>query len=470
MLIPADEQQGLKPSFLRENRELMLKELTPNCNSPDSPQTLEQLMRNLKKWFFVFRDRLNRMPRMLPLEGLSRWLNDYQVMEIEVPGQYTGNRAPIPEMHERIQSFLPDIEIVRRNRIGCRRITVRGHQGNTFKFLLQSSPASSPGCFSRSEERTWMLMGHLNRILEKNKSARRRGLRLHHPVIVPLTTKLRLVQEVPDYVSIEDVYFEFCASRGINADNQLLRFWHLINQEGQSRLNAYHSLANSTPHSLLKDYLSKRSISWNELYMIRKQFSVQTALFGLVCHLLNIGDRSLHNICIALNSGDMFQHDFRPVFHRNGSFARDSTRAMPMRLSRNLQSFFTPFGIEGTIANTITVAAHALAEQQEWFENVLKLFIRDELVAWQSHKAGVFDLQLAQNETLLRATIENCVQSSGKLLEELSPNLRALMEQQQQDANRRELPLLNEKVIQLIRTARSPDVLSQLDPTMIPWF
>jgi phosphatidylinositol kinase/protein kinase (PI-3 family) len=51
----------------------------------------------------------------------------------------------------------------------------------------------------------------LNRFIEKHKETRRRNVSLSTPVIIPLGGRMRLIQQDSAFVSLADVYANYCS-------------------------------------------------------------------------------------------------------------------------------------------------------------------------------------------------------------------------------------------------------------------
>lgn len=75
--------------------------------------------------------------------------------------------------------------------------------------------------------------------------------------------------------------------------------------------------------------------------------------------MLLIGGRTPYKILFARASGKTFQIDFYPVYDQRGMLER--SEPVPFRLTRNLHTFFTPFGIEGVFVSAMAAAAQVRA-------------------------------------------------------------------------------------------------------------
>lgn len=76
---------------------------------------------------------------------------------------------------------------------------------------------------------------------------------------------------------------------------------------------------------------------------------------GLLSHMLLVGSRSPNKLLIAKASGKIHQLEFYPNY--NSQCLLERNESVPFRLTRNLTSLFTPYGVEGWFVSTLTAAA-----------------------------------------------------------------------------------------------------------------
>jgi transformation/transcription domain-associated protein len=73
--------------------------------------------------------------------------------------------------------------------------------------------------------------------------------------------------------------------------------------------------------------------------------------------MLCIGGRTPYKTLLARASGRVWQADFSPQYSDRG--ALDRVESVPFRLTRNLHTFFTPFGVEGLFVSALAAGAEA---------------------------------------------------------------------------------------------------------------
>jgi phosphatidylinositol kinase/protein kinase (PI-3 family) len=545
-----------------------------------TPTTVLELIAALKKWtqlvgqntkiFATINNHNSNISRptitstsLLPLEVVSGYLVDIHTVEVEIPGQYvteslaTGYqqgpqlqnmssqyfdasvgddcdlREPFTEQHERLQCFQPDMELIRRNMLLCRRVTMRSHSGKTYPFLVTSVPNSESTCYGRSEDRLWSLVTHLNRILDRNPNSRRRALRIHAPIILPLSQRIRLINEhVNSYESLENVFSDYCKSQmHIEPEQMLSEYWNIMKSlleqnkeqyvmmehdkaEAQMKLDIYSKLSEKIPNDILTKSMTQRArSSWNQLFQMRKRFTTQLGVFALLEHLFSVRNVGVEKILLSQDTGDLFRMDLRAEFDADTGRLRNDNK-VPFRLSRNMEHFVSPFGMEGTLLNTMSVAAHALNKNRTHVRSLLQLFVRDELIAWQSIYCGSISDKFSMDEQLLKSTVNANVEDDIlQKLDDLAPSTVTLLPSTsgllvpgtpiirmysnngpiQQPvaptANGTDVVMngtapqpqvaptlptneqvLNAKISELIYAAKQVDNLSQMAPSMFVWF
>lgn len=78
--------------------------------------------------------------------------------------------------------------------------------------------------------------------------------------------------------------------------------------------------------------------------------------------MLLLGGRAPPKILFAKDTGRVLQSDLMPVYNEKGMLER--VEAVPFRLTRNMFTFFTAFGVEGVFVAALANAAQALLHKQ----------------------------------------------------------------------------------------------------------
>lgn len=76
---------------------------------------------------------------------------------------------------------------------------------------------------------------------------------------------------------------------------------------------------------------------------------------GLLCHLLYLSGRAPAKILFAKDTGRVHQLELLTMYSDKGLL--DRSEAVPFRLTRNMATFFTSFGVEGIFLTAMVNAA-----------------------------------------------------------------------------------------------------------------
>ncbi|KAJ3171894.1 hypothetical protein HDU87_008212 [Geranomyces variabilis] len=431
-----------------------------------SKPNLAQLVERFRDWRDKLEILLDSRPRRQYLEQFSHWLAEFEYQkfeDIEVPGQYFLMRDNNKDF-VRIERFESGVDLIR-GYIAChRRVTIRGHDGSFYPFSVQH-PAQR---HCRREERIMQLFRILNSVLERRNETRRRNISFHLPIVVPLAPSVRLVEDDPSYITLQEVWEQYCATKQQHKDVSIMysinRLRDVYSSEECARrgkmdkvevLNLKAELLEDIatkfmPETILTKYMSKTLTSYGDLWTMRKQFTHSLASNTFMTHVLSVGQRSPHKISISRNTGNIWFSDLLPGLAATTSLFANS-EPVPFRFTPNIQHFLTPIGVEGVFATSLQAIGRALTEPNYELEDYLSIFVRDELVTWQSivRKPPASEAQLRettlQNVDLIlkRTAALACKEEREKGLELCEP--------------------ANQTVLDLISNAVNPHKLCQMD-------
>ncbi|KAJ0977267.1 hypothetical protein J5N97_012741 [Dioscorea zingiberensis] len=180
--------------------------------------------------------------------------------------------------------------------------------------------------------------------------------------------------------------------------------------------------------------------------------------------------RSPNKILFAKNTGKIFQIDFHPAYDANGMI--EFNEPVPFRLTRNMQAFFSHFGVEGLIVSAMCAAAQSVVSPKQthhiWHQ--LAMFFRDELLSWSWRRplgmpsstiaaSGIGQLDFEQKVT---TNVEHVI---GRI-KGISPQYFTEEEESTTDPPQS----VQRGVTDLVEAALSPRNLCMMDPTWHPWF
>ncbi|KAJ8545743.1 hypothetical protein K7X08_018326 [Anisodus acutangulus] len=464
--------------FVREYKQDFERDLDPD-SAATFPATLSELTERLKHWKNVLQSNVeDRFPAVLKLEDESRVLRDFHVVDVEVPGQYFTDQEVAPDHTVKLDRVAADIPIVRRHGSSFRRLTLIGSDGSQRHFIVQTSLTPN----ARSDERILQLFRVMNRMFDKHKESRRRHICIHTPIIIPVWSQVRMVEDDLMYSTFLEVYENHCARNDREADLPITFFKEQLNQaiSGQIspdavvdlRLQAYNEITKSfVTESIFSQYMYKTLLNGNHMWAFKKQFAIQLALSSFMSFMLQIGGRSPNKILFAKNTGKIFQTDFHPAYDANGMI--EFNEPVPFRLTRNLQAFFSHFGVEGLVVSAMCGAAQAVVSSKQsqhlWYH--LAMFFRDELLSWSWRRplgmplapvVGAGSLNPVDFKQKVATNVENVI---GRI-NGIAPQYISEEEENGMDPPQS----VQRGVAELVEAALTPRNLCMMDPTWHPWF
>ncbi|XP_008795100.2 transformation/transcription domain-associated protein-like [Phoenix dactylifera] len=462
--------------FVREYKQEFERGLDPESTAT-FPATLSELTKRLKHWKNVLQSNVeDRFPAVLKLEEESKVLRDFHVVDVEIPGQYFTDQEVAPDHTIKLDRVGSDIPIVRRHGSSFRRLTLIGSDGSQRHFIVQTSLTPN----ARSDERMLQLFRVLNKMLDKHKESRRRHLSIHTPIIIPVWSQVRMVEDDLMYSTFLEVYEINCARHNREADIPITLFKEQLNQaiSGQVspeavlelRLQAYNEITKTVVNdNIFSQYMYKTLPSGNHLWTFKKQFAIQLALSCFMSYILRIGGRSPNKILFAKNTGKIFQTDFHPAYDANGMI--EFNELVPFRLTRNMEAFFSHFGVEGLIVSAMCAAAESITspKQSQHIWHHLAMFFRDELLSWSwrrplgNHSAplvgGINPMDFQQKVT---TNVDHVI---GRI-RGIAPQSVSEEEENSTDPPQS----VQRGVTDLVEAALAPSSLCMMDPTWHPWF
>ncbi|KAM3383848.1 hypothetical protein ACQJBY_008479 [Aegilops geniculata] len=463
--------------FVKEYKQDFERDLDPD-SATTFPSTLAELTERLKHWKNILQSNVeDRFPAVLKLEEESKVLRDFHVVDVELPGQYFTDQEVAPDHTVKLDRVGPDIPIVRRHGSSFRRLTLIGSDGSQRHFIVQTSLTPN----ARSDERMLQLFRVLNKMFDKQKESRRRHLAIHTPIIIPVWSQVRMVEDDLMYSTFLEVYEINCARHNREADSPITIFKEQLNQaiSGQVspeqvvelRLQAYNEITKSIVNdNIFSQYMHKILPTGNHLWTFKKQFAIQVALSCFMSYMLQIGGRAPNKILFAKNTGKIFQTDFHPAYDPNGLI--EFNELVPFRLTRNMQAFFSNFGVEGLIVSAMCSAAQSVIspKQTQHIWHHLAMFFRDELLSWSWRRPlGIPSVPVAAgmiNPLDFQQKVIHNVDHVINRIKSISPHYLA----DEEESTTEPPQSVQRGVTELVESALSSRNLCMMDPTWHPWF
>ena len=470
---PLTTDNGQLPQTSQMNVTLFAENLPPGplksafeSDFVTSKPNLHEYVARLRRWRDRYEESLDKRPRLQHLEHCSHYLVEFQHQkfdEVEIPGQYL-RLEDNNSNFVRINRFLPEYGLLRSNGMCNRRITILSNKGSLHSFAVQLPSAR----YCRREERIFQLLRLLNTVLERKIQTRKRGLTFNVPTAVPISPQLRLLTYDESFISMQDIYERHCKQVGIGKDDPIIAWVEKMRStwDGGSYRRTNVDFANlrmelleeisvkMISDKILTQFMTMSMSSPSDLWIMRKQFTLQMAATMFLTYILFISARYPGRIHISRSNGVVIMSDMVPTFSPQAPHFK-SPDPTPFRLSPNIQHFIGPIGIEGLLASSFMALGTALTSSEHGLEDYLSIFVHDEVRFWFSgmqhqskHLEPTIDL-VRQNvfEVVKRARLMSCRFGQDKA--SITP--------------------LNQAVLDLINYASHPSKLALQDPTWMPW-
>ncbi|XP_077270304.1 DNA-dependent protein kinase catalytic subunit isoform X2 [Temnothorax americanus] len=358
------------------NKEIADYECEIRALDPNNRDTARDGIRRLK-------ERLNKSFRKSTryeskLKDYSPFLHEYVGRSgggIEIPGQYTGDREPVPRYHVRIARFEPQVEVMQSLRKPIR-IGMMGDNGREYKFLVKFGEDLT---IDRGLQQLYSTM---NRTLRNDPGCRQRRLAIDTYEVIPLSSSFGLIQWIEDTKSLDDLV-KFTLSN--NEKNRLTeiciryakwikdaaptkqritdRYKVSLSKYSQQEVTEYMKrLISKTRPTALRDAFNMISPSPECFVTLRRNFVASYATMCAAHWLAGIGDRHLQNTLVHIATGRCLGIDFGHAF---GSGVRAPIpELVPFRLTPQILELLRPFTERDLLATIMTHTMRALRDDR----------------------------------------------------------------------------------------------------------
>ena len=332
-------------------------------------------------------------------------LNNGRSAAVELPGQYAGDRRPEPALHVTIAGFAPHVQVMSSLR-KPKAITALGNDQKEYKMLVKT------GEDLRLDQRVQDLFAIMNDVLAGDAVCRRRGLRLDTYAVTPMSSGLGVLAWLPhsttlkSIVTARDEGAAFAAARKHWEEWQLARWRQWVAHDRTKRLASIdeqqiqgpfftEGLAALSaddmalqmreaeaciPEDALRASISERCASADAFLAVRRAFAASFATLSMANFILGVGDRHLDNWLFLQDSGRVAAIDFGAAFGMGLNMP--IPELMPIRLTRQLRSFFAPLDTTGLLAHDMVHALTALRRGREALLPTFAVFVNEPIAEW----------------------------------------------------------------------------------------
>ena len=281
-----------------------------------------------------------------------------------------------------------------------------------------------------------------NTYLSKQKETARRNLQFTLPRVVSLSSEVRMVEDDSSSLSLLDIYRQTmrklsavkaqiesspkqatlllseagdlplaryfdriqmaCLASGADARTQV----RLANKQLFTELFK-HITSSLLPKNILKDWALFTYADPTDYFHMRKQFTAQIAIYGLlehICCLTRLNPDQFYlsqssGICQTIrlkfdvneNSAPATQSSSILSFYQQiGEFSTD--KPVPFRLTPNIVEFITPVGVHGLLSSIKIAMSRCLVQPQYHFTWILRAILKDEILTCVNRRVNCFHI------------------------------------------------------------------------------
>jgi len=208
----------------------------------------------------------------------------------------------------------------------------------------------------------------------------------------------------------------------------------------------------------------------------RTKFTMSSAVWSAVGHVIGLGDRHSENILVDTSSGECVHVDFDCIFDKGQNLPRPEV--VPFRLTSNMLDAFGPTGSDGMYSGCLTAAMGTLRSNRDTLLSVLEPFLKDPVIDWKRHRAQQKHGKSgsSHNETVAAKRSIQVINGRLQGIYNLgNPNMKKIKRTDgysvnQEDETSNILPLSVEgQVRKMISEATSSENLVQLYVGWMPW-
>ena len=369
---------------------------------------LSEFILKIKNWIKSIESYLNSLPKkQLLMDERFKFVTQFcsKTSDIELPGEYLIPRST--NYYIKISRFLPWYDLVEKYGSYSRRISIRGHNGKVYPFLISNEATYYYEC--RKEEHVMQLMRMVNTYLSKQKETASRNLHYNLPRVVSLSAEVRMIEDDFSALSLLDIYKSRKANE--SADLPLNHFFEALksasntNSSGINLVDIFKSIsANYVPRMHLRDWASLTYTDATDYFSFRKTFSTQLAMYNFAEYVFCLTRLNPEQFYLSKDTGlcENIRLKFDILEQQQTSAATqpstnnpikliqefNTKQLVPFRLTPNLAEFMTIFGINGLYSSVFISIARCLSQAQYNFSWLLRAVIKDEILNFITKKVS----------------------------------------------------------------------------------
>ncbi|XP_063237602.1 DNA-dependent protein kinase catalytic subunit-like isoform X2 [Bacillus rossius redtenbacheri] len=333
------------------------------------------------------------------LSDFSPWLGEFQASkftdEIEVPGQYTGDKRPLPHLHAKVISFGKTVRVQQSLRRPVR-LTVNGSDAREHGFLVKF------GEDLRQDQRVTQLLRLMGETLERDAPCRERGLCVGTYAVVPLSSRVGLIQWLDDTLTLDALFKRAVTQEEAHSVEQIRQSynrWICGNSRTsfparsadyvaaysrytrEQTVDKFSALVAQLPLDILRRSLESLSISPEAFFALRHNLAASYAAACACQWLLGVGDRHPGNCLVSLRDARCVGIDYGHAFGTATQFL-PVPELVPFRLTPRLVGLMRPFELSGVFYETMVCVLRAVRCNHDVLLATMEVFVQEPSLDW----------------------------------------------------------------------------------------
>jgi len=353
-----------------------------------------------------------------------------------------------------------------------------GSDGRTYNFLLQFAIPY----WTRTDERAAQTSYVIDKFLRQNVISARNYIHLQPTAAIPVAQRLRMTPDPDSRLALDEVWRNYREKKkGVISvakffSNELTkRLKEVVSQdtpedkkkaEREIRLQVYNKICDSmVDNRILLRYLLDMLDGPEAFFLFRRSFAVQLAANSLLQYVFSIAERTPQRFVIIQSTGKVLSPDFRISYSNQGFI--EGFPEVPFRLTPNIKTALGEHYVQGIFVRSMAMISEAVKHHKDEFDPILRLLMRDDILAWYSKSLAKTDMKTQELERQLIERVSKNVHTLQSRFSECSPKSTHSKSSREvgSDAGSSQLShdtpvTLDNRVKELLKIATDPEKLS----------
>lgn len=246
--------------------------------------------------------------------------------------------------------------------------------------------------------------------------------------------------------------------------------------EKEVRLQVYRKICDSmADNRILLRYLLLILDGPEKFYLFRRSFAVQLAANSLLQYVFSVAERTPQRFVFLQSNGKVLSPDFRVSYSNQGFI--EGFHEVPYRMTPNIERAIGENHLQGIFVRSMAMISGAVKEHKDEFDPILRLLMRDDILAWYSKSLAKTDSKILELERFLIERVSKNVHTLQSRFSECSPKISQISNDKKEGTAAKsseadtDLPLvLDKRVNELLQVATDPKKLCMTRISYVGWF